>query len=89
MSDESPQKFYGWFIALGLLVSALVVVGYYKDQFRDWKTYQQKYVQEAALRLKNHPESPPATIIRDLQEALETGIQEQRKLEFEMGFNTK
>lgn len=42
--QEIPRKFYGWFIALGTLVSILVIVGYYKDQFRDWKTYQQEYV---------------------------------------------
>ena len=53
------------------------------------KFYQQKYVQEEALRLKNHPEAPAKEAIRNLQEALEAGIQEQRKLELEMGFITK
>ncbi len=50
MPDESPRKFYGLFIVLGLLVSVLVVLGYYKDQFRDWKTYQHQFVKEEVRR---------------------------------------
>ena len=50
MPDESPRKFYSLFIGLGLLVSVLVVLGYYKDQFRDWKTYQQQFVKEEIRR---------------------------------------
>ena len=50
MPDASPRKFHGLFIALGLLVSVLVVVGYYKDQFRDWKTYQEQFVKEEIKR---------------------------------------
>ncbi|MFI5356094.1 MAG: c-type cytochrome [Opitutales bacterium] len=46
----APRKYYGWFIILGALVSVLVVVGYYKDEFRDWKTYQQRYVREEIRR---------------------------------------
>lgn len=42
--QETPRKFYGWFIVLGTLVSILVIVGYYKDTFRNWKTYQQQFV---------------------------------------------
>ncbi len=43
-------RFYGWFTALGLLVGALVVVAYYKDQHREWKTYQQRYIAEELRR---------------------------------------
>ncbi len=50
MNDPSLRKFYGWFTALGLLVGLLVVVGYYKDEFREWKVYQRKFVQEETRR---------------------------------------
>jgi cbb3-type cytochrome oxidase cytochrome c subunit len=45
MNDSSLRKFYGWFTVLGLLVGLLVIVGYYKDEFREWKVYQGKYIQ--------------------------------------------
>lgn len=50
MADDSVHKFYGWFIVLGVLVGAMAVVGYYKDQFRDWKDYQGKFVAEEIRR---------------------------------------
>lgn len=50
MADKSIRQFFGLFTALGLLVSALVIAGYYKDQFRNWKTYQRRYVQEEIKR---------------------------------------
>ena len=43
MTDGSLRKFYVWFTVLGLLVGGLVVLGYYKDEYREWKDYQRKY----------------------------------------------
>lgn len=50
MNDGSLRKFYGWFTFFGLLVGGLVVLGYYKDQYREWKDYQHKFVQEEVKR---------------------------------------
>jgi mono/diheme cytochrome c family protein len=48
--DSSLRNFYGWFTVLGLLVGGLVVLAYYKDEYRDWKDYQKKFVQEEIRR---------------------------------------
>ncbi len=50
MTDFSLRKFYAWFTVLGLLVGVLVIVGYYRDEYRDWKDYQRKYIQEEIRR---------------------------------------
>jgi mono/diheme cytochrome c family protein len=50
MNDSSLHKFYGWFTFLGLLVGVLVVVGYYRDDHRQWKDYQRKFIQEEIRR---------------------------------------
>ncbi|MGP8199875.1 MAG: c-type cytochrome [Limisphaerales bacterium] len=50
MNDLSVRKFYGWFTVLGLLVGVLVILGYYRDEYRDWKEYQRKYIQEEIHR---------------------------------------
>jgi mono/diheme cytochrome c family protein len=50
MADDPLRRFYGWFTVLGLLVGALVVVGYYRDEFRDWKDYQRKFQREEIRR---------------------------------------
>jgi mono/diheme cytochrome c family protein len=50
MDDGSLRKFYGWFTVLGLLVGVLAVVGYYRDEYREWKDYQRKYIQEEIHR---------------------------------------
>ena len=50
MADVSLRKFYGWFTVLGLLVGVLVVVGYYRDEYREWKDYQRKFIQEEIRR---------------------------------------
>ena len=50
MSEESPRKFYGWFIVLGLLVGVLVGLGYYRDNYSPWKDYQQRFIQEELRR---------------------------------------
>lgn len=48
MNDPSLRRLYPWFTFLGLLVGALVVAAFYKDQFREWKVWQRKY---AAMEL--------------------------------------
>lgn len=48
--DNSLRKFYPWFTALGLLVSGLVIAAYYKDQFREWKTWQREYIKDELAR---------------------------------------
>jgi cbb3-type cytochrome oxidase cytochrome c subunit len=50
MTDGSLRKFYVWFTLLGLLVGGLVVLGYYKDEDREWKDYQRKFIQEEIRR---------------------------------------
>jgi mono/diheme cytochrome c family protein len=50
VNDGSMRKFYGWFTVLGLLVGGLVILGYYKDQYREWKEYQQKFIREETRR---------------------------------------
>ena len=50
MTDAPLHRFYGWFTALGLLVGSLVVVGYYRDEFRDWKDYQRRFQREELHR---------------------------------------
>ncbi len=50
MNNGSMLRFYGWFTFLGLLVGGLVVLGYYKDEYREWKDYQRKFVQEEIRR---------------------------------------
>lgn len=48
--NNSVRNFYGWFTVLGLLVGCLVVLGYYKDTYREWKDYQRKFIQEEIHR---------------------------------------
>jgi mono/diheme cytochrome c family protein len=48
--DTPLRKFYPWFTALGLLVSGLVIAAYYKDQFREWKTWQREYIKGELAR---------------------------------------
>ncbi len=50
MANESVRKFYPWFTVLGLAVGSLVVGGYYKDQFREWKDFQRKFIREEVRR---------------------------------------
>jgi mono/diheme cytochrome c family protein len=44
MTEPSLRKLYPWFTVFGLLVGGLVVAAFYKDQFREWKIWQRKYV---------------------------------------------
>jgi len=50
MNNNSMVKFYGWFTFLGLLIGGLVVLGYYKDEYREWKAYQHTFIKEEIRR---------------------------------------
>jgi mono/diheme cytochrome c family protein len=53
VNDNSLRSLYGWFPVLGLLVGVLVTLGYYRDEYREWKSYQRKYIQEEIRRAAN------------------------------------
>jgi mono/diheme cytochrome c family protein len=48
--DTRLRKLYPWFTVLGLIVGALVIAAYYKDQFREWKFWQGEYVKQELAR---------------------------------------
>jgi mono/diheme cytochrome c family protein len=48
--NNGLRKFYPWFMALGMLVSSLVIAAYYKDQFREWKDWQRSYIKSEVAR---------------------------------------
>ena len=50
MANDSVRRFYPWFTVLGLVVGSLVVGGYYKDQFREWKDLQRRFIREEVRR---------------------------------------
>jgi mono/diheme cytochrome c family protein len=50
MKDDSLSKLYGWFTVLGLAVGLLVILGYYRDAYREWKEYQHRFIQEEIRR---------------------------------------
>lgn len=52
MSDLNPRlrPLYPWFTVLGLLVGVLVIVAFYKDQFREWKDWQRAYIKQELAR---------------------------------------
>ncbi len=50
MSNGSMRKFYTAFTVLGLVVGGLVILGYTKDQNREWKVYQRRYIKEEIRR---------------------------------------
>jgi mono/diheme cytochrome c family protein len=64
MTDGSIRKFYVWFTMLGLLVGGLVVLGYFKDENREWKDYQQKFIQEETRRASTAQQRALAAKIR-------------------------
>ncbi len=55
MNGGSLKKFYGWFSAMCILVGVLVVVGYYRDEYRPWKDYQRRFIAEE-IRRASSPE---------------------------------
>lgn len=50
MTEPSLRKLYPWFTALSLLAGGLVVAAFYKDQFREWKIWQRKYIRQEIAR---------------------------------------
>ena len=50
MSAPSTQKLFPAFFALSLLVGGLVVIAFYKDQAREWRVWQQKYINQEKAR---------------------------------------
>ncbi len=54
--DTSLRRYYPWFAVLGLLVGGLVIVAYYKDQFREWRSWQQVFRKQELARA-NTPEA--------------------------------
>ncbi len=55
MTEATPplRKLYPWFTVLGLLVGGLVIVAFYKDQFREWKVWQHAYQKQELARAVN------------------------------------
>jgi len=47
---DSLRKLYPWFALLGLAVGSLVLAGYYKDEYREWKRWQQKFIAQELSR---------------------------------------
>ncbi len=48
--DSDLRKLFPWFTVLGLAVGALVVLAFYKDQFREWKEWQRKFARQELAR---------------------------------------
>ncbi len=48
--DNELRKLYPWFTLLGLLVGSLIIVAFYKDQFREWKEWQRVYKNQEQAR---------------------------------------
>ena len=63
MNEGSARKFYGWFTALGLLVGVLVVLGYYRDEYREWKDYQRNFVRQEIQRAATPQQRAQAELI--------------------------
>jgi len=60
MNEPSVRKLYPWFTVLGLLVGGLVVVAFYKDQFREWREWQRKFIQMEIARAATPEQSAQA-----------------------------
>jgi mono/diheme cytochrome c family protein len=56
-------KFYPWFLVFALTVSGLVVATFYKDQFREWKYWQKKYINQEMARASTAEERKSAANI--------------------------
>ena len=50
MEGGSLQRFYGWFSFLCILVGVLAALGYYRDEYRPWKQYQRRFINEEMRR---------------------------------------
>ena len=63
MDRNLVRKFYGWFTFLGLLVGGLVILGYYKDNEREWKGYQRTFIAEEMRRASTADQKAQAAAI--------------------------
>lgn len=59
--DSSLRKLYPWFTLLGLIIGSLVIVAFYKDQFREWKEWQAKYNKQELARATTPEQRSEAT----------------------------
>jgi mono/diheme cytochrome c family protein len=50
MAQHTTRKFYPWFAVLSLMVGVLIIVAFYKDQFREWKYWQRQYITQERAR---------------------------------------
>jgi mono/diheme cytochrome c family protein len=50
MTPSPVRNLYPWFTFLGLVVGALVIAAFYKDQFREWKDWQHAYLKQEVAR---------------------------------------
>jgi len=49
-NHNGVQKFYPLFTVMGLIIGFLVILAFYKDQYREWKYWQQQYVKQELAR---------------------------------------
>jgi mono/diheme cytochrome c family protein len=43
---NTVEKYYPWFAVLGITIAILVLLGYFKDENREWKYWQREYIQQ-------------------------------------------
>jgi len=61
--EPGVRKFYPWFTVLALVVSVLVIAAFYKDQFREWKHWQEEYIKQEMARTSTADERKAAANI--------------------------
>ncbi|SPE52851.1 conserved exported hypothetical protein [Verrucomicrobia bacterium] len=75
MTNNSLRKFYPWFALLGLLVGGLIVVAFYKDQFREWKDWQRAYIKQEISRAPTPEQrANPARIPVEIRQIVVTDL---------------
>ena len=69
--DTSLRKLYPWFTVLGLLIGGLVIVAFYKDQHREWKDWQHKYIKaELARAATPEQRADAARVVLEIRQAV-------------------
>ena len=73
---DSLKKFYPWFALLGLAVGGLVLAGYYKDEFRDWRRWQRDYnAQELSRAATPEQKEAARALAVELKQIVLPGLQ--------------
>ena len=54
------EKYLPWFGFLGFAVGLLMIVGYYRDEFREWKHWQREYIEQEISRASSEEEKERA-----------------------------